>query len=193
MRMSRLLFTTRRLMVAAVIAAISLLFVAITLTAAPPITPQTTQAATPAEVDVKRWEDRKARVREEVDYNEAYHRAKQAEARTAELRIAASASYKADLDRQKQKGYTSTFVVKQADIGLAECQSQYEMRLVELKDAEIRLARSRRRLKAIEHSDVPETPEPQLIIEDRFRDLEIKYEILRSEFDQVKRLVMKQG
>jgi hypothetical protein len=175
----------RRVMGAVVIAAIAF-FIAVTLTAAPPAPPAVKRVTTPAEVGDDPWEERKARAREDVEYLEAYHRAKQAESRAAELRVAFSDTHKADMERQKQKGYTSTFEVKQGEIRLAESRSQLELRRVELKDVEIRLARSRRRLKAIERSGAVDVPE-SLLSEDRFRELEIKYELLRSEFEQVKR------
>jgi hypothetical protein len=188
MRLPHLLFTMRRAMTAFVIAAIALL-INVALTAAPPAQTQVKRIIAPAEVGDDIWEERKARAREDIEYLEAYYRAKQAESRAAELHVASSVAYKTDIERQKQKGYTSTFVVKQGDINLADCEAQFELRRVELKDAEIRLARSRRRLKAIERSRTVDGSEPLLSSEDRFRELEVKYELLRSEFDQVKRRV----
>ncbi len=189
MRVPRSTFTVRPVMVAVVIAALAL-SITVTLTAAPPAPPEVKEVTTLAEVGDNHWEERKAQAREDVEYLEAYHRAKQAESRVAELRVASSVTHKADMDRQKQKGYTSTFDVRQGEIRLAESQAQLAMRRVELKDAEIRLARSRRRLKALERSGAVDGPEP-LPSEDRFRELEFKYERLRSELEQVRREVVR--
>jgi hypothetical protein len=190
MRVPCSLITTRRVSGAVVIAAIAL-FITVTLTAAPPAPLQGVRVSPPAEVDDDQWEERKARAREDVEYFEVYYKAKQAESRAAELRVASTASYKADIDRQRQKGYTSTYAVNQAEIQLAEDESALNMRQVELKFADVRLARSRRRLKSIERSSAVDGPEPVLVSEDRLRELETRYELLRSELDQVKRLMKK--
>jgi hypothetical protein len=179
----------RRVMGAVGIAAIAF-FIAVSLSAAPPTPTEVEGVTTPAEVGDDPAEEGKAQAREDVAYLEAYHRAKQAECRAAELRVAASLTYKADMDRQKKKGFTSTFQVRQGEIGLADSRSQLETRRVELKEAEILLARSRRRLAAIERSGAPDGPEPPLI-EDRLRGLEIKYERLRSELERLERAVLK--
>lgn len=183
MRVPRLLITMRRMLVAASVAATALL-VTVTMTAAPPAPLQVERATTPAEVGDDHWEERKARAREDVEYLETFYRARQAESRAAELRVASKAANKADMDRQKEKGYTSTVSVSLAVIQLAESESAFELRRVELKDAEIRLARSRRRLKSLERSSAVDDPEPGLVSEDRIRELETKFELLRSEFDQ---------
>jgi hypothetical protein len=189
MRGPRLLSLMRRVMGAVGIAAIAF-FIAVTLTAAPPTPTEVKGVTTPAEVGDDPAEERKAQAREDIAYLQAYHRAKQAECRAAELRVAASLTYKADMDRLKKKGLTSTSQVRQGEIGLADGQAQLETRRVELKEAEILLARSRRRLEAIERSGAVDGPEPPLS-EDRLRELEIKYERLRSELEQVKRAVLK--
>lgn len=177
----------RRATAAAVVAALALFITFKPPAAAPPISPRGEAAPTPAAAVVDdRWEERKARAREDVEYFESYYKARQTECRAAELRIAFTAAYKADVDRQKDKGYVSTSAVKQADIGLAESQSQLELRLVELKNAEIRLARARRRLRTIERSNEADDPEPPTSIEDRCRELEIKFDLLRSELNQLK-------
>lgn len=134
------------------------------------------------------WEERKARAREDVEYLEALHKAKLAECREAELRSAYVLALKTDIDRQKQKGYIATSMVRQSEVGIAENQAQLEMRRVELKDVEIRLARSRRRLKAIERSGAANEPET-FQAEDRLHELEIKYERLRREFELAERTI----
>jgi len=179
----------RRVMVAVGIAAIALL-IAVSLTAAPPAPDQVKGVTTPAGGGDDPADESLAQAREDVEYLQAYHRAKQAECRAAELRIAASLTYKADMDRLKKKGFTSTFQVRQGEIGLADSQAQLETRRVELKEAEILLARSRRRLEAIERPGAVGGPQPPLS-EDRLRELEIKYERLRSELEQVRRAVLK--
>jgi len=175
----------RRVSGVVVVAAIAIfIFITVTLTAAPPAPLQVERATTPPEVGDDEWEERKARAREDVEYLETFYRARQAESRAAELRVASKAANKADMDRQKEKGYTSAVSVNLAVIQLAESESAFELRRVELKDAEIRLARSRRRLKTIERSNSVDGPEQVLVSEDRLRQLEIKHELLQSAFDQ---------
>ena len=50
----------------------------------------------------------------------------------------------------KKVGILTPFQMRQAEIIMAEGQSQLEMKRVDLKNVEIRLARSRRRLKAVQ-------------------------------------------
>ena len=154
---------------------------------ASPQAPPDPKTTTPAIAD-EHWEERKARAREDVEYCGVYLAAKQAENRAAELRVAVSVTYKAEMDRQKDKGYASPLQMKLGEISLAESQSQLATRRVELKDAEIRLARARRRLLAVERSGASVDPEPQDAA-DALRRLEIKYERLRTEFEEVKRTV----
>lgn len=148
----------------------------------------TSTPAVASEPEDDPWEERKIRAREDVEYLEASYKAALAEYREAEQRSALAQGLKTDLDRQKQKGYISTFMLRQAEMGITENQSQVEMRRVDLKDAEIRLARARRRLKAVERSGA--VPEPESFqAEDRFRDLEIKYERLRRKAELSERKV----
>jgi hypothetical protein len=136
------------------------------------------------------WEERKLRAREDVAYLEALLKAKQAEYHEAEIRYQASSAHKVDIDRQKQKGYASAFVVNQSALSIAEHQSQLEMRRVEQKDAEIRLARARRRLRAVERSPSAYDPETlQAQTEDRFRDLELRFESLRRDFERAQQVI----
>lgn len=134
------------------------------------------------------WEERKLRGREDVEYLEALRKAKLAECREAELRQAAALALKVDIDRQKQKGYASAFVIHQTELSMAENQSQLEMRRVELKEIDIRLARARRRLKAVERSPSAYEAESPAA-EDRLHELELKYERLRREFELSRRVI----
>jgi chromosome segregation ATPase len=162
---------------------------------APPLRPAATAAEKPsavpqqeAEISDDPWEERKARAREDVEYLEIFQGAKQAEFREAELRFSIASAWKVDMDRQNQKGYTSTFTKNQGDLSLAEALTQREMRRSEVKDVEIRLARARRRLKAVERSGA--SPEPEISqSDDRLRELERKYERLRADYESTKREV----
>lgn len=186
MRRSRLLPTMHRLMIA-ILAATVCVGVTTTMTASEPKARQAQPDPASTGGSDDRWEERKARAREDVEYLEALLKAKQAACRLAEVKVTTATTYKAEIDRQKQKGVASTFDTKQREIGLAECQADFELRRVELKDVEIRLARTRRRLKAIERSGAAVDQDPTFLNEDRFRDLEIKYELLKSDFDQLHR------
>jgi|GEM_PF-4364228 len=161
----------------------------------PASAPASTSTSTPAPATVPDplddpWEERKTVARENVEYLEALHKAKQAECREAELRNTFALDLKTDIDRQKRKGIASTYTVQQTEITIAENQSQLEMRRVELKDIEIRLARARRRLKAVERSgSAMESEAEETHAEDRVRALEIKNERLQREIETVRRLV----
>ena len=123
---------------------------------------------------------------EDVEFLEAFLKAKQAECREAELRATHETARKAEGDRQHQKGYTSTLFKSQGGLNLAETLTQLELRRAELKDAEIRLARARRRLKAVERSGAVEEVQGSQA-EDRIRELELKFERLRDLMDRAKR------
>ncbi|WP_435008815.1 hypothetical protein P12x_000064 [Tundrisphaera lichenicola] len=159
----------------------------------PPATPAPVApkpSATPAPADEvlnDPWEERKERAREDVEFLESRRTAKLAEIHEAEVRVAINEAWKVDHERQKKKGILSPFQIRQATLILAEGESQLAMKRVDLKDVEIRLARARRKVKAIEQSPGYEAVDDQA--EDRFRDLEIKYDRLRSEFDRIKRYV----
>ncbi|WP_074316885.1 hypothetical protein [Singulisphaera sp. GP187] len=155
----------------------------------PPATTAPAPATPPvAESEDDPWEERKTRAREDVEYLQAFHKAKLAECREAELRNTFALALKTEMDRQKQKGFASTYTMQQAAMSIAENQSQLEMRRVELKDVEIRLSRALRRLKAVERSASAYDTEV-VQSDDRLRELEIKYERLRREFELAKRTV----
>lgn len=138
------------------------------------------------EAEIDPWEERKIRAREDVEFLEVFLRAKQAECREAELRATHEAARKAEGDRQHQKGYTSALFKSQGGLNLAETLTQFELRRAELKDAEIRLARARRRLRAVERSGSAVEDQGSLA-EDRIRELELKFERLRDLMDRAKR------
>ncbi|WP_435017874.1 hypothetical protein TA3x_005495 [Tundrisphaera sp. TA3] len=160
----------------------------------PPAKPAAPQPPAPAPAPVEPaddvtddpWEERKIRAREDVAYLEALQKAKQAECRESELRVATFTRWQADLARQKQKGLTTPFQLNITDVNLAEYQSEMEMRRVEQKDIEIRLARARRKLRAVERSGA--VPEAESVPnDDRIRELEIKVERLRKEMERASR------
>ncbi|SIO40080.1 hypothetical protein SAMN05444166_4392 [Singulisphaera sp. GP187] len=136
------------------------------------------------------WEERKTRAREDFEYLEALRKAKLAECHEAEMRNSLALVAKTDMDRQKLKGFLSTFAIRQTEMTIAENQAQLEIRRVELKDIEIRLARTQRRLKAVERSAaISETETVQTQTDDRVRELEIKCERLRRESEFAERMI----
>lgn len=133
------------------------------------------------------WEERKARAREDVEYLEAYLRAKQAECREAEQRVTTFTTWRVDQERLKQKGIVSPFQSNIAGLNMSEYQSELEMRRVEVKDVEIRLNRARRRLKQVERSGTVPPTDPASSNDDRIRELEQKVERLRKELERSSR------
>src|SRR4051812_29517202 len=96
-----------------------------------PVTEKRATAPAPvpaAEAEDDPWEERKMQAREDVEYLGTLLKAKQAELREAELRNSAALAHKVDIDRQKQKGYASGFVINQSELSIAENQSQLETR-----------------------------------------------------------------
>lgn len=147
-------------------------------------------AAPPARGDTSgpEREEERARALEEIACLEAALKAKAVQVRAAGLRVELNQMRLADLDRQHKKGLVSPVVRLQGQIFLAEAEAERETRLAELKDAESRRDRARRRLALIDRgAEAAAVRTPDRLREERVAQLEREVDRLRVEMDDARR------
>ena len=100
-------------------------------------------------------EEEQIRAREDVVNLEAWVKAKRAQLREADLRVAVIKERQSNLDRQKSKGYISGVVHNTGEVSVVEAEADRETRAAELKEVETRRDRARRRLALIDRGLSP--------------------------------------
>jgi hypothetical protein len=143
-------------------------------------------------------EEMRAQASEDLDVWEARVLARRSWVREATLRVDVARKYRDAMAPRIKQGLESKNNLDQANLELAEMEARRDQKALELKEAETKAARVRRRLAMLNNVDkyaIMEGPQTGLLapnqaqLEERIADLESELERVRAELDEARERV----